>query len=156
MTANERQERAGSLDESHPATRVEEDHRTLREQLEIISAAKTRSELLAGVLHMPKTLREHFDLEEQVGGLYDDLTSRSPASFRELEALRGEHRVILKAFEALCRQLKRLIEDEGSIEEISERLTGDVGHCLKRLRDHEREESRVITDVYYTDEGGLG
>ncbi len=156
MTTKEERGQAGVLAESHPAERIEEEHRTLREQLETIAAATTRSALLSSLLPLPKTLREHFDLEEQVGGLYDDLQARRPAIFGELEALRAEHRVILDEFDSLCRQLRRWSDDEGAIEQISESMTGDIGRCLNRLRQHEHEESRVIGDVYYTDEGGLG
>ncbi|MBW2389854.1 MAG: hemerythrin domain-containing protein [Deltaproteobacteria bacterium] len=155
-TNNEERGQPGRVDPNHPAERIVEEHRTLREQLEIIAAATTRTALLSGLLHMPKTLREHFDLEEQSGGLYDDLQVRRPAISRELDALRAEHEVILNEFDALCLQLKQWVDDKGALEEISEPMTGDVGRCLDRLRQHEHEESRVIGDVYYTDEGGLG
>jgi hypothetical protein len=98
-------------------------------------------------------LSEHFADEEAAGGLYDDLAKRSPAATEQLSELRREHRAILEELEALTRAIESHLEPDGSI---SEATRADVTRCMERLRRHEHVESRMIADVYYTDDGGLG
>jgi hypothetical protein len=52
--------------------------------------------------------------------------------------------------------LKAQIETERAVDDIPESMTRDVQRWIERLRGHEREESSMIGDVYYTDEGGFG
>ncbi len=101
-------------------------------------------------------LKEHFALEEQFNGFYDDLQRRRPSVAPALDALRDEHRVILEEFNGLYRQLKERIEVEQPVEEITDEMKSAVARSFEGLRRHEHQESVMIGDVYYTDEGGLG
>jgi hypothetical protein len=74
----------------------------------------------------------------------------------QLDSLRNEHQFILDEFEAPCREVKVRIEAEQTLEEIAKPTINNVARWLERLRRHEREESDIIVDVYYTDEGGFG
>jgi len=140
-----------SKDADHPAGAIEDDHRVLRGQLEALTNAADRMGILSVLQGLPKMLSEHFADEEAVGGLYDDLAKRSPAVGKELEVLRREHRAILEELEALTRELESHPEGD-----VGERTRANVNRCMERLRRHEHVESRMIADVYYTDEGGLG
>ncbi|MBW2232062.1 MAG: hemerythrin domain-containing protein [Deltaproteobacteria bacterium] len=156
MTTNDEREQRAAVDQEHPAARVEEDHRTLRGQLDTIAAATTRTALLDGLLAVPKILLEHFALEEQIDGLYDDLRKRRPSLAVELDALLDQHRLILDEFDALSQKLQGRMDAERSVEQIAEPIMRDVSRWLERLRRHEREESSMIGVVYYTDDGGYG
>lgn len=154
MTTNERPAPGSGFDKNHPVGIVEDEHRTLRSQLDVISAATTATALMAGLAPLPKMLSEHFAGEEKIDGLFDDLRKRRPARAGEIDALRDEHRIILDEFDALTRQVKTQLDDEQAAEEIGSRTSRDVGSWVERLRGHEHEESILIGDVYYTDEGG--
>jgi len=156
MTTNDERKRHSEIDPEHPVGQVEEDHRSLRSQLETVATTRTCTALLSGLAEVPKMLTEHFSLEEQAGGLYDDLRSRRPALASELDALRKEHEVILDEFGALRRQLQAEIDSERTADTITEPMTRDLARWLERLHFHERKESAMIGDVYYTDEGGFG
>ena len=159
MTTSDEGGRRKVVEQGHPVELVEDDHRTLRDQLETIAAATTRTSLLSGLNALPKMLHEHFALEEQVGGLYDDLRSRCPSKAPKLDELCSEHHVILDELEDLCLKLKGQMGAEGSAEESTEPLMPmmrDLTRWLDRLQTHEHDESCIIGDVYYSDEGGLG
>jgi hypothetical protein len=87
MTTTDGRERHTEIDDDHPVVRVEEEHHTLREQLDTIQSATTRTGLLEDMLALPKMLVEHFTIEEQAGGLYDDLRKRRPDLATGLDAL---------------------------------------------------------------------
>jgi len=156
MTTKEQPVPGGGFGENHPAGEVEEEHRTLRGQLDIVTSATTTTDLIACLALMPKMLSEHFAGEEQVDGLFDDLRRRRPALAAEIDALRAEHQVILDEFDALTRQVKTQVDDERKAEAIFSPTIRSVELWVERLRRHEQDESRLIGDVYYTDEGGLG
>jgi hypothetical protein len=156
MTTTDGRERHTEIDDDHPVVRVEEEHHTLREQLDTIQSATTRTGLLEDMLALPKMLVEHFTIEEQAGGLYDDLRKRRPDLATGLDALKEEHQVILDELDEIHLRLKAQIETERAVDDIPESMTRDVQRWIERLRGHEREESSMIGDVYYTDEGGFG
>jgi len=156
MTKNNEREQQTETEEQHPAERIEEDHRTLRDQLDALGSATSRASLFSILLTLPKPLRDHFALEEQVGGLYHDLRARRPSLASELDALRDEHRLILDELDELCRKLEGGQDADRPMQNIAEPMMRDLAHWLERLRRHEHAESGMIGDVYYTDEGGFG
>jgi len=156
MMTNDAREQQAGVDKDHPVVRVEEEHHTLREQLDTIEAATTCTGLLGEMLVLPKMLVEHFAVEEQTGGLYEDLQKRRPVLTSQLNELRDEHKVILDEFDAIRLRLNGQIEAEEAVEAIPESMRRDVSRWLERLRGHERKESSMIGEVYYTDEGGFG
>lgn len=156
MTTNEQRGQGIELDRDHPAGRIEDEHRTLRDQLDIVASANTTTNLMAGLTSLPKMLSEHFAGEERVDGLYDDLAKRRPSMAAKLAALRNEHQIILDELDALRREVKTRVEAQQTVEEIAKPTTEGVARWLERLRRHEHDESWMIGDVYYTDEGGFG
>jgi len=139
MTTTDARQPPIGVDPEHPVMRIEEEHLTLRGQLDKIQVATTRAELHRDMHILPKMLLDHFAAEVQSGGLYDDLLKRCPALASELDALRDEHQLILDEFDAIDLRLNGQIESEPTVEVIPE--------C---------KESSIIGDVYYTDEGGVG
>lgn len=135
------------------AGRIEEDHRELRSRLDALTAAADQAGMLSSLQELPKLLAEHFADEEAEGGLYDELAARSPALGDRLDELRDEHRAILDELESLGRDLQRHPGTQG---ESGETVQQDIAHCADRLRRHERVESKMIADVYYSEQGGYG
>ena len=151
MTKNGERTGRDRTGEDHPAGAIEDDHRALRSQLEALTDAADRLGILSGLQGLPKLLAEHFADEEAVGGLYDDLARRCPPISGELDVLRGEHRAMLEELEALTREVRSHLGSDGAIDET---MLGSVARCVEKLRRHEHAESKMIADVYYTDEGG--
>ena len=153
MTKNGDDARPSGTAENHPAGRIEDNHRALRSRLEALMDHPDRESILSSLHQLPKVLAEHFADEEAVGGLYDDLAQRCPSICKELEVLRGQHRAILDELEAVSREMQNHPEPDGAIRETT---MGGVARCVEKLRRHEHAEAKMITDVYYTDEGGRG
>lgn len=130
---------------------IEDEHRELRTRLETLEAE--RAGVLSTLLELPKMLADHFADEERIGGLYEDVARRSPAVGSQIDALRAEHRAILEELEALSRAAQGNARPDGSVDENTMR---GVARCVERLRQHEHSESKMIADVYYSDEGGRG
>lgn len=156
MTAIHNREQHRGVDRDHPMQRIEDDHRRLRDQIDVLASATTRTVLLKCLLALPNILREHFAFEEQADGLYDELRSRRPSIAPELDALSVEHQTILDEFDALLRRMKGQMDAEQTVDEIAESVKRDIARSLRRLHWHEQRESRMISDTYYTDEGGRG
>lgn len=156
MTAKDERGEWGGTEPDQLALRVGQDHRTLRLQLDAIEVANIRTAVLASLLALPKMLTEHFALEEQSDGLYDDLRMRRPATTRQSDALCDGHAVILDVLDERCRRLKQRIEAEREIGEIAEPIRREVRRWLEKPRRRDHDESCMICDVCYTDEGGYG
>jgi hypothetical protein len=153
MTTHDRERNLPGTSGNHRAKRVEEEHDALRSRLDSVAAATSRSELLEGLRPLPKMLLEHFAFEEQADGLFDDLQARSPIAAPKLAALHDDHRVIIDELDALRRSLQSPADPE---EKISATAMRELARWLEKLRHHESTESRIVADIYYTDEGGHG
>ncbi len=139
--------------QGHSIGRIEHGHRSLRSRLDALTGAADRAGVLSGLQELPKMLGEHFADEEVGGGLYDDLARRRPRLLAQLDVLRGEHRAILAELETLIREIQSDPAPGGVLSEATRR---GINRCAERLRRHEHDESTMIVDVYYTDEGGPG
>jgi len=156
MTTQGKREWSDSGARFDPAEHVEPAHGALRDRIEAIAGATTEDVLVRVMAPLPEMLRQHFALEEQVDGFYDDLQLRLPSRAPELDALRSEHGEILEACDALSRQLKERMNAQPTAREICDDTKKDVASLLDRIRRHEHRESVMIGDAYYTDEGGRG
>ena len=156
MTTHDVRERQADLDDDHPVGSIEADHRSLRGRLDELSAAKAATALLSALRPLPKVLQEHFDREEQNEGLYEDLRMRRPSLAPKLDELSSEHGVMMAELEEVRRGIESQLEKGEHGEEIAEPMLRDIARWVERLRRHEHDESRMIGDVYYTDEGGIG
>ena len=80
MTAIHNREHHRGVDRDHPMERIEDNHRRLRDQIDVVASATTPTVLLKCLLALPNILREHFAFEEQADGLYDELSAYSGLS----------------------------------------------------------------------------
>ncbi len=151
-TNDERPSRAG---EASTVSRIEEAHRELNRRLHALASATDCRGLMLELAGLPKTLAEHFAEEESSDGLYERLQCRRPSVHSELAALRREHEEMLRAVEALQHRLKLEMESEDSGRPLLYPKS-QVSELLARLRRHEHDESQLIADVYYSDEGSSG
>ena len=156
MTIKNKRKSLGTGGQPHPAEHIEAAHDTLRDQLDVIKDATTRTALLRLLLPLHEMLQEHFAVEERFDGFYEDLLAHHPSMAHDLDALRDEHQVILDECDSLCQQLKDQMRSEQSVEEIADDTKRNLVALLDRLRRHEGKESVMIGDAYYTDEGGRG
>ena len=98
-----------STDSDEPIlARIERDHRRIVNfYLRELAAAQEPSRIRELLDPLPEMLSKHFADEEEPDGLYDGLRAIRPSLDSELKSLRGEHRRVLKAVEALRRQAQR-------------------------------------------------
>ena len=88
--------------------RIERAHRQIvNSVLTELAAAQEPSRIRELLDPLPEMLSKHFADEEGPEGLYDGLRAIRPSLDSELKSLRGEHRRVLKAVEALQRQAQR-------------------------------------------------
>jgi len=139
-------------------TLVEDSHARIRSGLEALEAAQDVDEIRAIVCDLPALLEEHFEQEEKPGGLFDELGSLQPTLDSQLKFLRQEHREILQALEALRQRLREADEatQAGELEQRHEHLRVSAACFMQLIRHHERIESRLVADAYYTENGGSG
>ena len=141
------------------ARRVAQAHAQIHELLDHLAgddAALGRTRQM--LEDLPVMLEKHFEDEEQNGGLFDTLRALRPGVDRELETLVHEHRSILAALENLEGYLDRLDRSEDAAERQRQvaRLRGETDLVARRIRQHERAESRLTADILYAEEGGSG
>ncbi len=67
-----------------------------------------------------------------------------------------DHRTLRLQLDERCRRLKQRIEAEREIGEIAEPIRREVWRWLEKPRRRDHDESCMICDVCYTDEGGYG
>lgn len=156
MTTDDEHRRPIAASPDHPVARIEEDHSGVRSRIEEIEAARTRAGLGSALDGLPEQLRQHFALEESEGGYFEDVARRQPAISPQLQRLREDHRAMLEQLDELCRQLADRARSNEPEEDIPPHLHGAVTEWVEKLRSHEIDESRIIADVYYTEEGGYG
>ena len=154
MTTDEARGKPNAVPPDHPVAGIEEDHSSVRDHIEEIAAARTCAALVAALDGLPAELEAHFAREESDEGYFADIGQRRPAVSPQLQAFRDEHRAMLEQLEGVCGQLAD--RGEGADEEIPPPIHDAVTQWLEKLRGHELEESRIIADVYYSDEGGYG
>jgi hypothetical protein len=139
--------------------RIERAHRQIvNSVLAELAAAQEPSRIRELLDPLPEMLSKHFADEEGPDGLYDGLRAIRPSLDSELKSLRGEHRRVLEAVEALRRQLRELdqLERAEDQEQHLGRIQEDMSAFMELVRSHERTETRLVADTYYLEEGGSG
>jgi len=139
--------------------RIERAHREIvNTYLTELAAAQEPSRIRELLDPLPEMLSKHFADEEGPDGLYDGLRAIRPSLDSELKSLRGDHRRVLEAVEALRRQLREIdpLERAENQEERLCRIREDLSAFMEMVRRHERTETRLVADTYYLEEGGSG
>jgi hemerythrin-like domain-containing protein len=146
----------------HPVTatvsRIQESHRRIRRDLEVLDKSDDLGQIRAVVNDLPDLLAGHFEDEEKPDGLFDHLASLRPVLNPQIEALRRDHREITQALEALQQHLhgvERLTQVD-DLEERRQNIRVRASVFLQLIHLHERIESRLVAETYYVEDGGSG
>lgn len=139
-------------------TLVEGSHARIRRGLEALEQARDVDEIRAIVCDLPELLAEHFEAEEKPGGLFDELGSLRPTIDSQLRFLRQEHREILQALDGLRQRLREAGEatHAGELEHRHEHIRVSAACFMQLVRHHECIETQLVSDTYYTEDGGSG
>ena len=146
----------------HPVTpivlQVEGTHRRIRSDLRVLEKSDDLGEIGAAVGELPELLKEHFRDEEKPGGLFDEIASLRPVAASQLALRREEHREITRALKDLQRQLGALgeLDQGGGRQRLHDDIRVSKARFLQLIHQHERVESRMVADTYYTEDGGSG
>jgi hemerythrin-like domain-containing protein len=146
----------------HPAseivTRVVDSHTRIRADLEVLASSADLDEIRAVVDDLPDLLKEHFRDEEKPGGLFDELRSLRPVFDSQLKYLRGEHREIMRTLEGLQHEIQEMDElfKVGDREQRLDHIRMSAASFLQLIQHHERIESRLVGETYYSEDGGSG
>jgi hemerythrin-like domain-containing protein len=145
-----------------PATkivsRVEETHRRIRSDLEVLGKSEDLDKIRTVVDDLPELLKEHFRDEEKPGGLFDELQSVRPVFESQIKYLRREHEEIMEALTGLRRE----IEDMEEVHKLADReqrldhIRMSATSFLDLIHHHDRIESRLVADTFYSEDGGSG
>lgn len=153
---------SGEKDGRYPVTPivslVENSHARIRSSLDALDETQDVDEIRAIVCDLPELLKEHFEDEERPGGLFDELGSLRPTIDSQLEFLKQEHREILRTLEGLQEQIRGADEatQVGELEQRHDHIRMSAACFMQLIRHHERIEARLVTDTYYTENGGSG
>jgi hypothetical protein len=128
---------------------IQQVHQLLPDLLAELAAEETPSALSVALENLGRLLNSHFESEESPGGLFDELGVARPANGSRLASLRREHGEILESLTALRDRVREVGDVIDGIRDEKLRL-------LRRVRSHERKESRLMMDTYLVDEGGPG
>ena len=139
-------------------TLVEDSHARIRRDLEALEEAQDVDEIGAIVGRLPELLKEHFEEEERPGGLFDELGSLRPTIDSQLKFLIQEHREILQTLEGLQERIREADEatQAGELEQRHDHIRMSAACFMQLIRHHERIETRLVSDTYYTEDGGSG
>jgi hemerythrin-like domain-containing protein len=146
----------------HPITpmisAIVDAHQRIRRDLVVLDKSDDVSEIRAVIDELPDLLKEHFHEEEKPGGLFDELQSLRPVFDSQIKFLRGEHQEIMQALEDLQRQFREAdeVSQVGELEQRNDHILMSATAFLELMRHHERIESRLVANTYYTEDGGSG
>jgi hypothetical protein len=119
-----------------------------------VSAADVET-IASGLRDLPATLEEHFAEEVAPGGLYDGLRHRRPTVEPELTRLLGDHAALTEQVNALVAQASACASGAGASGDLETLRTGTLAFA-DLLRRHERIESRLVSEIYYAEDGTSG
>jgi hypothetical protein len=146
----------------HPITpivsHIQHTHERIRRDLEALAEVETTDEIGEIIDDLSVLLREHFGDEEKPGGLFDELCSLRPTIDSQLKFLRGEHREIVQALEGIQAEIREAeqVTQAGELELRCDHTRTSAAAFIQLIRHHERIESQLVRDTYYTEDGGSG
>jgi hemerythrin len=152
------EEKAGKYPITPIVSRVADSHARIRRDLDALAETEDVAEIRAIVEVLPELLKDHFEDEEKPGGLFDELESLRPVIDSQLKFLRQEHREILEILEGLRRRFREADEvtQVGELEQRHDHIRVSAASFMQLIRHHERIETRLVADTYYTEDGGSG
>jgi len=140
------------------ASRFHENHAKMARDLRLLGEAEDVEQIRVIADELPELLKEHFDEEERPGGLFDELESLRPVIDSQLKFMRQEHREIMETLEGLRRQFQEadVVTNVGELEQRHDHIRVSTAAFVQLIRHHELVEARLVTDTYYTEDGGSG
>ena len=139
-------------------SRIVDTHQRIRSDLEVLEKSDDLSQIGAAVGDLPELLKEHFQDEEKRGGLYDEIESLRPVLGSQLNVLRQEHLEITRALKGLERLLREVdeLKPGAELQQLHDDIRVRKATFLRLIHQHERVESDLVADTYYTEDGGSG
>ena len=111
-----------------------------------------RRRVRAALTELAHDLRDHVELTEGEGGLYDDIQRSAPRLSRKVEQLLEDHRVVLAEVERLLGERDEGLEGEEAVLAHREAATRLVGLLVR----HRQRGSDMVWEAYDLDIGGSG
>lgn len=111
-----------------------------------------RRRVRAALTELAHDLRDHVELTEGEGGLYDDLRRSSPRLSGRVERQRADHEVVLAEVERLLGERDDGLRTEESVAAHREAATALVGRLVR----HRQRGSDLVWEAYDLDLGGSG
>ncbi len=122
-------------------------HRSLRETLGLIAATGELTRMVPLLEDLRAQLEAHFAEEEGEDGLADAVGASAPRHLRQLEHLMAEHRVLLGTLDALIARGRAMLNQPVRA------YVGEVRALGQRLREHESQETALLSDAVHADIG---
>lgn len=140
------------------ASRIQDTHQKIRSDIQTLSELEKMGDIRRIAEELVELLTEHFEDEEKPGGLFDELESLRPVIDSQLKFLRGEHREIMQVLQDLLAQIREAgaVHQQGELEQREDHIRVSAEAFVQLIHHHERIESRLVSETYYTDEGGAG
>jgi hemerythrin len=132
---------------------IRESHRRLRSLIEKLGNAQDPEGIRAALEPLPQLLFAHFNDEERPGGLFEGLREARPSIEPKLSILHAEHKKILTALKVLSEKLE---SGKATSQQAVEELKNAAASLITTLNEHERGESKLAAEAYYSDDGGSG
>ncbi len=111
-----------------------------------------RRRVRAALTELAHDLRDHVELTEGDGGLYDDLRRNSPRLANRVDELLADHAVVLAELERLLGERDEGLDDEAAVAAHREAATALVGLLVR----HRQRGSDLVYEAYDVDLGGSG
>jgi hypothetical protein len=122
-------------------------HRSLRETLGRIAATGEITQLVRLLDDLRAQLEPHFAEEEAADGLAEAVGAAAPQHLRHLDRLMAEHRVLLATLDGLIARGRALLSETVGA------YVGEVRALGRRLREHEAQETALLSDTVHADIG---
>ncbi len=141
------------------ASRIEEEHASLRQLMETITKtvkkepegdfSEWKLDLIWTLRDFQNELVKHFDHEED-GGFMDDVIRRAPQESGTAEVLEHEHRDFLDELDGITDVLKKMNQNnQTALPSVRERVLA----LIQKLHEHEASERDLMYRVYFQDIG---
>jgi len=121
-------------------------HVALKQLLDRLETTEDPRKLLEIIGELNALLTAHFRAEESATGLHEIISENAPQCLTQLQRLFDDHRVLLETVESVSCKLESYLRGP-------ERIREEVTDLCRKLREHEAEESRLLTESLYTDLG---
>lgn len=111
-----------------------------------------RSRVRAALMELAHDLRDHVELTEGAGGLYENLQRSQPRLAHRVEQQLADHAVVLAEVERLLDERDEGLASEDAVAAHREAATALVGRLVR----HRQRGSDLVWEAYDLDLGGSG